>query len=111
MNPPRHVKVGPYRYELVVSAAEIAKANRMDAELRLGATDHRHLRILVCDDAADAVVKETTFHEVLHACFAASGLSTPAGADEEERLVAALSPVLYGALRANKGLVSWLVDE
>ena len=110
MNPPRHVTVGPYRYELVISAAEVARANRNDGELRLGLTDHRNLRILVCDDAAEQVVQETCFHEVLHAAFAASGLSTPAGADEEERLVAALSPVLYGALRANKGLVSWLTS-
>jgi hypothetical protein len=110
VNPPRHVTVGPYRYELVISAAEVARANRTDGELRLGLTDHRNLRILVCDDAADQVVQETTLHEVLHAAFAASGLSTPAGADEEERLVAALSPVLYGALRANKGLVSWLTS-
>lgn len=111
MKPPKHVQVGPYRYQLVVSAAEIARANRVDAELRLGATDHRHLRIMVCDDADPVVVKETTFHELLHACFAASGLCTPAGADEEERLVAALSPVLYGALKANERLVSWLVSE
>jgi hypothetical protein len=110
VTPPRHVTVGPYRYQLVVSAAEIARANRVDAELRLGMTDHRHLRILVCDDAADLIVKETTLHEVLHACFAASGLSTPAGGDEEERVVAALSPVLFGALRANEGLVSWLTS-
>lgn len=108
MNPPRHVKVGAYRYELVVSAAEIARANRHDGELRLGLTDHRGLRIYVCDDAAELVVKETTLHELLHACFAASGLQMGAGGEEEERVVAALSPVLFGALRANEGLVSWL---
>ena len=110
MNPPKHVTIGPYRYELVVSAAEVAKANRNDGELRLGLTDTRNLRILVCDDAADQVVQETCFHEVLHAAFAVSGLSEALGADREESVVAALSPVLYGALRANERLVSWLTS-
>ena len=110
MTPPRHVTVGPYRYELVISAAEVARANRTDGELRLGLTDHRNLRILVCDDAADQVVQETTLHEVLHAAFAASGLSFDGSGVSEESVVAALSPVLYGALRANKGLVSWLTS-
>jgi hypothetical protein len=115
VTPPKWVQIGPHRYELVISANAIAAANRLDGELRLGLTDHRHLRMHVCDDQAETMVKETTFHEILHACWAGAAIGSQTGptafsAEVEESVIGALSPILFGALRANKGLVSWLTS-
>lgn len=68
----------------------------------------RYERITIEPDQKGNFLRDTLLHEVLHAClFAAAGGMTT---DEEERLVASLTPVLLDTLRRNPGLLAFLTD-
>lgn len=110
MNPPKHVQIGPYRYRLVLDRAAIDRIGASDGERHLGSCDHDQLVVTVDPDLAPDCVRETTLHELLHACFALIGASDALSHEQEESVVRRLSPVLYGALRANEGLVLWLTS-
>lgn len=66
-------------------------------------------RIVVDNSQRGGFMRDTVLHEALHACLFATGLNL--GDGEEERLVAALSPVLLAALRDNPALVAYLRSD
>jgi hypothetical protein len=107
---PKHVQIGPYRYRLVLDRAAIDKISAAEGERHLGQCDTDRLVVTVDPDLAPDCVREVALHELLHALFALIGASDAVSHDLEESLVRRLSPALYGALRANEGLVSWLTD-
>ena len=111
MNPPKHVTVGPFRYRLVLDRAAIDRISAGEGERHQGLSDTDRLVVTVDPDLHPQIVRETVFHELLHCCFALIGASDCLSHEQEESVVRRLAPVLYGALRANEGLVSWLVDE
>lgn len=53
--------------------------------------------------------REVTLHEVLHACIDQTNLRG-SDKDAEEKLVAALSPVVFGFIRDNPRAVAWLQE-
>lgn len=60
-------------------------------------------------DQDKAHQRETVFHELLHVLFDNTHLRSQ-GKDEQEAIVAALSPTLYQMLRDNPHLVDWLLE-
>jgi hypothetical protein len=109
MSTPESVKVGPYRYKVVVDAARIKELEKeSDTEL-YGITTHGHLEIALHPDVADTVLRETLLHETLHAVFYNIGLSDRLTDKTEEHMIRALSPALFALLRDNPDLVAYLV--
>lgn len=111
VTPPKHVQVGPFRYRLVLDRAAIDRISAAEGDRHQGLSDTDRLVVTVDPDLHPQIVRETVVHELLHCCFSLIGASDALSHDAEESVVRRLAPVLYGALRANKGLVSWLVDE
>lgn len=106
MKLPRHVHIGPHRY--AVHSDQQAQTE-LDELGQTGATDHAQLLLYVSGAGADTVQAETLLHEILHACWDQTALRD---FDEgvQESVIAGLSPLLFGVLRANPKLVKALTD-
>lgn len=95
-----YVKVGPFVYDVewVTGLAD---------EGTLSTTD---LRLLLATNAAIPRVKEAALHEILHAVIDLTPLRAK-NKDEEEDMVAALSPLLFQVLRDNPDFVKWVAND
>ena len=98
MRRPRKIVTGPFTWEL--------RWERPERPDLAGETDAVNLRIKVMPGVAEDFARETLVHEVLHACFAVSGLDM---GDDEEQIVSRLSPYLFDALRRSPGLADYLL--
>jgi hypothetical protein len=76
-------------------------------EQRAGRTKIGRQLIAIADDQAADQERDTVLHEVLHCMSRIVGLIRDD--DEEERIVAALTPLLLDVLRRNPDLVGYLV--
>lgn len=87
--------IGPHTFEVWSDpdTSLVLASEGKDAD-----SDLRHLRIRIRHDLPESVWRETLLHEVLHMCLALTHLSPRLSDDEEEDLVRALSPYLYGCL-------------
>ena len=72
---------------------------------------HTQLRIAVNDQQAPGFLRDSLFHEVLHACWQHSGLYDPEGKEHEERVVRHMTPRILDVLRSNPRLVAWLTEK
>jgi hypothetical protein len=106
---PASVRVGPYRYKVVVSAERIKELEKESNSELYGITTHGHLEIALQPDVADLILRETLLHEVLHAVLYNTGLSDRMSDKAEEHLIRGLSPALFALLRDNPDLVAYLV--
>lgn len=112
---PTSIMVGAYRWTIVsgdpTATKKMRKKGKGDEEL-FGTTTLKTATITIAHDLDAIIERETLLHEVLHACYAVAGnphhLLTGKGMDHEEVAVATLSPTLFGVLRANPALVSYL---
>jgi hypothetical protein len=95
------VQVGPFTYDVKVT-------RRMPDEL-LGQTDKANHRITLHPDQGALSLRAVMLHEVIHAACNVLDLDSGDG-QVEERVATALAPTLLGVLRANPGLVAWLVE-
>lgn len=101
MKPPASVRLGPHRWTIRRGAIDA------DGEL-YGRTLERELTILLAP-TVPSQERDTLLHELLHACWAQTGLDFED--DEQERVVGALAPWLLGALRDNPRLVAFLLER
>lgn len=106
MKPPRKIRVGCHRYDVIVDAVGLVGEH---AELR-GSTVSDSLTIALDGRLPRSVQQETLLHEVLHAAWDTTGASAGPAKDHEELVVSALAPALLGALRRNPRLVAFLLD-
>jgi len=108
---PKSVRVGPHRYQIVVSRSAIDAESAKDGERKLGSCDAQHCRIVVEPDQAPSQLRDTVVHELLHACFDLIGGQEDVSHDVEEKLVRRLAPILVGVLQANPRLVEWVAGS
>lgn len=101
MTKPRKVDVGPFRYSVHFVPELTSERGFVSTSMR---------RIVVDGSLPQDSQAETLLHEVIHAAIDQTNLR---GKDdeEEERLVAALSPQLFAILRSNPSLVSFITDS
>lgn len=104
---PDAVKVGNYRFTVhSVSGVE------MEKRAASGQFSGHAQTIDVRTDLGDANTRDILLHEILHGILFAYGLGKTLdleGDGHEERLVAALTPVLLQALRENPAVVRFLL--
>lgn len=91
------IKVGPFTYM-------VSWVTGLADEGTLSTSD---LRLLLAAQQDSLRVKEAALHETLHGAIDVTNLRGKEK-DEEEALVAALSPVLFQILRDNPEFVRWL---
>lgn len=109
MSRPRTVRVGAVRLSVEQVKALHAEATGDGLD---GATLTRQGVILLAENLGFDQERETFLHEALHAAIDQTNLRSAASADrdEEERLVSALSPVLFGFIRDNPRVIAWLQE-
>jgi hypothetical protein len=105
---PRHIKIGPFRYavEYTDSPTSIIVAND-DA----GRCIHDSCKIIINSTMHPAMVRESVFHEMLHAVTNTTGVASALGDEKEEATVTTLSATLLDVLRRNPGLVRYLTES
>jgi hypothetical protein len=97
---PKHVKVGGH----TVSVKLCPKIPSF------GQYDPRQNAIRVTTNACDAARATTLLHELLHACWATTGLWAVFKTKDEEAMVRALEPVLFQVLRDNPKLIKYIQE-
>lgn len=103
MKLPKKIKIGHLEFDIKRDSI-----NKFGVEENMGVTLKEKLKIYLSDDEmAEEVEIDTLFHEVLHACWFASGLRREA----EEEIIAALVPFILMALRDNPKLLKIIVDK
>lgn len=100
---PEDVRLGPYSFTVGFEKA-------LNRSSLLGETHGSDLNILLNPSQHPMVLRETVVHELLHACFAVSSLTHALSDEEEERIVAILSPWLLMLLRDNADMLAWVCD-
>lgn len=106
MKPPSALRIGPYRYSVKADASVQKRVEHEDGHGLYGLHRPHELTIYVDPTPAEDMVRETLLHEVLHAILLAYRM----GRDEEENLVAFLSPALLDCLRRNPKLAEYLLS-
>lgn len=105
MRPPKRIVIGNHVFKVKfrdgVSTPEGADA--------YGVTNHRDTTMTISRRNAPSQIRDTVFHEVLHAVIN----DGPAGLDHEteEQLIRAVTPALLGVLRNNPQLLEFLLEE
>lgn len=93
MSRPYSIHIGPHVFGVLSNNAH---TNRLIREGKYGETDLDSLSIYIRHDIPASLWDETLCHEVLHAAIAVSGLNHQL--EDEERIVATLSPYIAQAL-------------
>lgn len=99
MKMPESVETGPFLYRVHLSEIALDGYN--------GGTNFNNRVIAIDGNITLDGQRETLLHEVLHCTLDLTGLRSM-GKDEEENLVASLSPWLLMVLRDNPELVKFL---
>jgi hypothetical protein len=106
MKIPKIAKVGPLLYDIVEKKKVGPKTK--DGSIYFGFTKHEKQSIAINKLLRDGLKRETLLHELLHCCVLQSGLQCDY--DEEERIVASLSPLILQVLRDNEDIVEYLLN-
>lgn len=99
LNKPRTVKVGGHvlKIKIIKKADFLGEHDRDKGEIRLSG------------DVASSQQATALLHELLHACFAESGLRAKHPEIEEE-IVASLEALLYAVLRDNPKVIQFIQE-
>jgi hypothetical protein len=101
---PEQVQIGSYVFDVKLDSG-LSRSNL------LGETHTSDQKILVHPMQHPMMLKETVLHELLHACFGVSSLTHSFSDDDEERVVAILSPWVLMMMRDNPQLLAWLTER
>ena len=102
MSKPKKVEVSPFRYTVYYSPVTLDdKTGMLDTDTRT---------VVVDGTISEQSQQEVLLHELLHAIIDTTAIRGQEK-DEEEKLVAALSPPLLQLLRSNPTLVGFLLDR
>lgn len=109
MNPPEFVDIGPYRWQIVFSLAEIKKVRKIEKDdSTVGYLDVHTQRIVVDPTQSPDMIFDTLLHECLHATWLAAGATELPDSLTEEQIVSIMSPGLLLTMRRNPQLVRYL---
>jgi hypothetical protein len=103
---PNSIKIGPYRYQVKVTSLDPFGAG----DINYGITQREHQVILLEEEQADDAMADSLLHEVLHAIIFVSGYNEMNN-DEEEDLVARISPFLLSVIRDNRAFIRFLMGR
>ncbi len=106
----------PLKVRVLSTTFTVATAKGIEEEQSIGGDWGKTLlgaqRIILGTGQAPETLRDTVFHEVIHACFFNTGLASD---DEfkarEEAIVRALTPILLDVLRRNPKLVTYLISD
>lgn len=95
---PKSIRVGGHTYKVITD-----DNNHLHDNHNMGETNNPRLVIRINSDLPKSQIEETFLHELIHACLSFSGgykqFEEP---KEEEKLVEALTPILYTVLKENR---------
>lgn len=109
----KSIKVGPFNYRISVSLEELLRNNESHGDGNskpFGMTVHAKELITIDPSQSEGMKRDTVLHEVLHACFFCVGLHNVVGFEDEEKIIASLSPMLLYVLRNNPDFVEYLME-
>lgn len=106
--PPKVVELVGQRFDVVLAPrwSEALNAHRSDP-IGIGTSQIDAQRITIADNVGPDQIRDTLLHEILHCLGGTIGLFDDGKV--EERVIAALSPLVLDALRRNPELVRFLV--
>lgn len=114
MNPPRHVKVGPLKYRIVVdqNGIDIAQARSGTADPIVGFCSSQSETIYLSPNQTPRTMRATLVHELFHALFYSSGMYQQFESRKvsEEDAIGGLDTGWLGVLRDNPKLVAYLTS-
>src|SRR3712207_3499875 len=108
---PSAIKVGPFRYRVLMDAQKLRASERKNgdaADSQMGHVRHADLEIVIDPTVAPDQKAETLWHEVKHAI---ANLSAADGKFDEEQWIGRMSPMELAVLRENPVLVAFLTAE
>lgn len=110
MKPPKVVRIGPFKWEVVVNQVLLDMCNVSSAdEVRGdGRCDYQNTRLLISSKLTPDLTADTVLHEILHAISYSTGLVDLLGGESDERMARMLAPALLDVLRRNPALVRYL---
>ena len=113
MKPPTYIKVGANTFRLYMTKKAWRTRLSKDGEAHTtrGHTSIHHQKIWCDPSGAQALVRETVVHELLHALLDDSGAPITEDEEHEEMWIRALSPRLYACLVENPELVAYLTED
>jgi hypothetical protein len=89
------MKIGPHNVKIISNHTSDLK---LIDDGNYGESDIGRLRISVLSTLPDSVWHETVLHEVLHHIWALTSLKERYTSEQEEEVIRALSPYLYGVV-------------
>jgi hypothetical protein len=89
------MKIGPHNVKIV---SDHKTDLRLMDEGNYGEADLVRLLILVRSDLPDSLWHETVLHEILHHVFGLTSLKERYSSEQEEEIIRAISPYLYGVV-------------
>jgi hypothetical protein len=104
---PKNIKIGPYTYEISFKDKKAKISKLLE---RVGETHFQDLLIWV-KPGKHMVERETLMHETLHAIFAISGITNRFTYEEEEEIVASLSPYIMMVILDNPEVLEFLLKD
>ncbi|MBA3580613.1 MAG: hypothetical protein H0W42_11575 [Gemmatimonadaceae bacterium] len=109
MTIPSSLVLGPHLYKVDCSHDT---ALRLRADQRRGDSHADSLLIRLDPDCPHTIAAETLLHELLHMCWNQAAVNDIEGVEpHEEKIVAALSPLILELLRRNPDLADYLLKE
>lgn len=113
-SPPKKIKIGPHVIKVkLTTAKELTKLASVGTNPRdaMGLTDVNISSIFVDNSLSTSIEADTLLHEVLHHVFYLGGGREHFEDEDEERIVCALSTLLYGVIKENPKLIEYLVNS
>jgi hypothetical protein len=89
------MKIGPHNVKIV---SDHKTDLRLIDDGHYAESDVGHLRIFIRSDLPESVWHETLIHEVLHHIWALTSLKERYSSEQEEEVIRAISPYLYGVV-------------
>lgn len=105
---PDHVVVGPFIYDVSFDRHDLLEAQSDEKQNLAGRSHHYQQQIVIDEQIAGAMQRETLLHETLHAIFFHNGTGWDIDDAVEESIVRRLSPALYAFICDNPEVVKWV---
>lgn len=105
---PKRIHIGSLTYRVTTDKASVDAACREEGTDLYGRTHHGRLTIALDPTTTDPKQREVLLHEALHCLTEKAGITAELGAQQEEKLVDRIAPLLLDLLRTNPALVDYL---
>lgn len=105
---PKRVRIGHAYFDV---KTDPSTALDLAARDLAGESDGNRLALKVNTAYPVATQQETLLHEILHMCLYVTGTDTQLDDDVEERVIRPMAMALFGVLRDNPKLVTYLLNK